>query len=64
LTYTKNAGVFAGATVKAGYLTRSDEDNADLYNTLYTMPELLYSNWVKAPAEVQPLMDLVQSIAP
>jgi lipid-binding SYLF domain-containing protein len=64
LTYTKNAGVFAGATVKAGYLTRSDDDNASLYNTLYTMPELLYSNWVKAPAEVQPLMDLVQSIAP
>jgi hypothetical protein len=56
--------VFAGATVKAGYLTRSDDDNAALYNTLYTMPELLYSNWVKAPAEVQPLMDLVQSIAP
>jgi lipid-binding SYLF domain-containing protein len=64
LVYTKTAGLYAGATLKAGYVTRNDDDNYTLYNTNYTLPELLYSDWVKAPAEVKPLMNLVQSIAP
>ena len=64
LVYSKTAGVFAGATVKAGYIARNDDDNAILYNTRYTLPELLYSNWVQPPAEVQPLMNLVQSLSP
>jgi lipid-binding SYLF domain-containing protein len=64
LVYTKSAGLFAGATVKAGHLSRSDAANSLLYNTKYTMPELLYGDWVAAPKEVQPLMELVQRIAP
>lgn len=64
LLYTKSAGVFAGATVKAGHLSRNDKGNFLLYNTKYTMPELLYSDWVQPPAEVQPLMALVQRLAP
>ena len=64
LVYTKVAGLYAGATVKAGHLSRNDRDNALLYNTRYTMPELLYSDWVTPPAEVQPLMALVQKLAP
>jgi lipid-binding SYLF domain-containing protein len=64
LVYTKSAGLFAGATVKAGYISRNDDANRILYNTQYTMPELLYSDWVTAPEEVRPLMDLVQKIAP
>lgn len=64
LVYTKSAGLYAGATVKAGHLSRNDKANFQLYNTNYTMPELLYSNWVKPPAEVQPLMALVQRLAP
>ena len=63
LVYTKVAGLYAGATVKAGHLSRNDRDNALLYNTRYTMPELLYSDWVTPPAEVQPLMALVQRLA-
>lgn len=62
--YTKTAGLFAGATVKAGYIARNDDDNFVLYNTVYTLPELLYSDWVTPPPEVRPLMNLVQSIAP
>lgn len=62
LVYTKSKGLFAGATVKAGYLTRNDDANFKLYNTQYTMPELLYSNWVQPIPEVQPLMHLVQSL--
>jgi len=64
LVYTKNAGLYAGATVKAGHLARNDSANSALYNTRYTMPELLYSDWVQPPAEVQPLMALMQKLAP
>ncbi len=64
LVYTKVAGLYAGATIKAGHLSRNDSDNALLYNTRYTMPELLYSDWVTPPTEVQPLMTLVQRLAP
>jgi lipid-binding SYLF domain-containing protein len=64
LVYTRNAGLYAGATVKAGHLSRNDSANCQLYNTRYTMPELLYSDWVQPPKEVQPLMELVQRIAP
>ena len=64
LAYTKTVGLFAGATVKAGHISRNDKANFDLYNTRYTMPELLYSDWVQPPKEVQPLMAFVQQLAP
>jgi SH3 domain-containing YSC84-like protein 1 len=64
LVYTKKAGFYAGATLKAGYLSRNDDANHILYNTTYAMPELLYSDWVTPPLEVQPLMNLVQRLAP
>jgi lipid-binding SYLF domain-containing protein len=64
LVYTRSAGVFAGATIKAGYISRNDEANFALYHTQYTLPELLYSDWVAPVAEVQPLIDFVQKIAP
>ena len=64
LVYTKSAGLYAGATVKAGHLSRNDSANCMLYGTKYTMPELLYSDWVQPVAEVVPLMQLVQKLAP
>jgi lipid-binding SYLF domain-containing protein len=64
LAYTKSVGLFAGATVKAGHISRNDKANFSLYNTRYAMPELLYSDWVQPPAEVQPLMAMVQRLAP
>ena len=64
LVYTKAAGLYAGATVKAGWLQRNDAINFVLYKTSYTMPELLYSNWVNPIPEVVPLMSYVQRIAP
>jgi SH3 domain-containing YSC84-like protein 1 len=64
LVYTKSVGLFAGATVKAGHVQRNDVANFTLYNTSYTMPELLYSDWVTPPSEVQPLMAFVQQLAP
>jgi len=64
LAYTKTVGLYAGATIKAGHISRNDEANFVLYNTRYTMPELLYSDWVQPPPEVQPLMAFVQKLAP
>ena len=64
LAYTKSVGLYAGATVKAGHISRNDQANFTLYNTRYTMPELLYSDWVQPPPEVQPLMKLMQKLAP
>ena len=64
LVYSKSTGLYAGATVKAGHLSRDDKANFLLYNTKYTMPELLYSDWVQPPTEVQPLMNLLQRLAP
>jgi VCBS repeat-containing protein len=64
LVYTKSAGLYAGATVKAGRVQRNDIANFTLYNTSYTMPELLYSDWVTPPTEVQPLMSFVEQLSP
>jgi lipid-binding SYLF domain-containing protein len=64
LVYAKTKGLYAGATVKTGWLERSDPPNFELYNTSYTMPELLYSDWVQPVPEVVPLMDFVKQIAP
>lgn len=64
LVYTKAMGLYAGATVKAGYLAKNDIANRFFYNTTYTLPEILYSDWVTPPPEVQPLMDYVQQLSP
>lgn len=64
LVYTRSAGLFAGATIKAGHVERNDIANFTLYNTSYTMPELLYSDWVTPPSDVQPLMSYIQQLAP
>ena len=62
LVYQKSTGLYAGATVKAGHLSRNDAANFLLYNTRYTLPELLYGDWVQPAQEVQPLMALVQKL--
>lgn len=64
LAYTKSVGLYAGATVKAGHISRNDKANFELYSTKYTMPELLYSDWVQPVKEVQPIMELMQKLAP
>jgi lipid-binding SYLF domain-containing protein len=64
LVYSRSVGLYAGATVKAGHVQRNDPANFTLYNTTNTMPELLYSDWVTPPSEVQPLISYVQQLAP
>jgi len=62
LVYTKTAGLYAGATIKAGYLTRDDDANHTFYRTNYSLPELLYGNFVTPPDEVKPLMAYVNKL--
>ena len=64
LVYAHSKGLFAGATVKVGTLTRNDEANFTLYNTTSTLPELLYGEWITPPDEVRPIMNLVSRVAP
>lgn len=64
LAYTRNVGLFAGATVKTGHIHRDDQINHALYNTRYAMPELLYGDFVPPVNEVLPLMQYVQKLAP
>ncbi len=64
LVYSRSVGLYAGATIKAGRVERNDVANFTLYNTSNTMPELLYSDWVSPPTEVQPLIAYVQQLAP
>lgn len=64
LVYSKKKGLYAGATIKTGWLQRNDKSNFLLYHTTYTMPELLYSDWVEPVDDVKPLMAYVKSIAP
>ncbi len=62
LVYTKSKGLYAGATIKAGFITRNDDANRRFYKTAFTMPELLYGNFVTPPAEVVPLKQFVEQI--
>ncbi|HTJ78390.1 MAG TPA: lipid-binding SYLF domain-containing protein [Rariglobus sp.] len=64
LVYSKKKGLYAGATVKTGFLTRSDAINRAYYGVPYDLPELLYGNFVQPTADVKPLMDYVTQLSP
>ncbi len=63
LVYRKDRGAYLGANLKAGWLTRNDEANRSLYFTDYTLPEILYSDWVEEAAEVRPLRGYMRQLA-
>jgi lipid-binding SYLF domain-containing protein len=62
--YSNEKGLFAGATVKTGYITRTDAINRAYYEVDYDLPELLYGNFVKPPFDVRPLMEFVTQLSP
>jgi lipid-binding SYLF domain-containing protein len=64
LVYTKARGLLAGATIKTGFLAADNDANRLLYSTNFTMPEILDSDWINPPEEVQPLLSYIRSIAP
>jgi lipid-binding SYLF domain-containing protein len=57
--YSNVEGLYAGATVKTGYLSPNQKANELFYNATHRMPELLYSDWVQPPQEARFLMDYV-----
>ncbi len=57
--YSNVEGLYAGATVKTGYLSPNQKANELFYNATHRMPELLYSDWVTPPQEAHFLMDYV-----
>ena len=64
LVYSKNKGLYAGATVKTGFIGRSDDINRAYYAVPYDLPELLYGDFVSpVPAEVKPLMAYVTELS-
>jgi SH3 domain-containing YSC84-like protein 1 len=65
LVYTNQKGVYAGATVKSGYITRSDAVNRAFYALDYDLPELLYGDYVNPiPGYVRPIMEYVTQLSP
>lgn len=65
LVYSNQKGLFAGATVKSGYIIRSDAINRAFYALDYDLPELLYGNFVNPiPGYVRPLVDYVTQLSP
>lgn len=61
--YRKSAGLFAGTKLKTGWLAGDNNSNRVYYQTQRTMPELLFSDWIKPPKEAEELMTVVQQLA-
>tara|TARA_R110002111_G_scaffold11001_2_gene34604 strand:+ start:217 stop:897 length:681 start_codon:yes stop_codon:yes gene_type:complete len=63
LIYTTDRGAYLGASLKAGWLSRNDDANRVLYHTTYTLPEILYSDWVEEVPEVSYLRNYMRKLA-
>ena len=61
LVYTSASGLFAGATVKGGWVSVDEKANKAFYNTNYSSPEVLLSTWLRVPPPAQPLMARLRS---
>jgi SH3 domain-containing YSC84-like protein 1 len=57
--YHSVEGLYAGATIKTGFLSPNQRANELFYNNSNRMPELLYSDWVTPPPEARFIMDYV-----
>ena len=62
LVYTKKKGLFAGATVKTGWLSANNKGNRAFYETRYSLPEILLGDWVPSQPEVEPLRQYIAQI--
>lgn len=61
--FTKKRGLYAGANIKTGWVSRDDETNFEFYQTDRTLPELLYARpRTPVTAEIAPLVDYVAQI--
>ncbi len=64
LAYSTAQGLFAGATIKGGWIAQDKKANRLFYNTHHDTPEILLSNWFKLPREAQPLINRLKAYGP
>ena len=62
LVYAKKKGLFAGATVKAGWLAANNAGNRFFYKTRYSLPEIIQGDWVPSQPEAEPLRQFIAQI--
>ena len=62
LIYNKKKGLFAGATLKGGWLAANNRGNRSYYETRYSLPEILMGDWVPEQPEVRYLREFVTQI--
>jgi len=62
LVYTKKKGLYAGATVKTGWIAANNQGNRAYYETRYSLPEILLGDWVPSQPEVEPLRNFIAQI--
>lgn len=56
LVYTSRKGLFAGVSVKAGWVSPNNKATKSFYNTNYNMPEIVLSDWFELPPEANALL--------
>ena len=57
LVYTTTKGLFAGVAVKAGWVKPDNIATKQFYNTPYSAPEIVLSDWFDIPREAQALIN-------
>lgn len=62
LVYSKNKGLFAGVSVRGGWLQANNNGIRSFYQTRYTLPELLQGDWIANQPETDHLVRFVTEI--
>lgn len=61
LIYSTYGGVFAGASIKTGWLVPFDRANREFYHTPHGTPEIAMSTWFKTPPEAESLLARIRA---
>ncbi len=56
LVYSNKKGLYAGVSVKAGWVSPDNKATQAFYNTDYNMPEIVLSDWFELPVEANALL--------
>ncbi|MGY8696499.1 MAG: YSC84-related protein, partial [Verrucomicrobiia bacterium] len=59
--YTTTKGLFAGVSVKAGWVKPDNVATKAFYNTQYNAPEIVSSDWFERPIEAQSLINRLRN---
>lgn len=56
LVYSNKKGLYAGVSLKAGWVSPNNKATKFFYNTDYNMPEIVLSDWFELPVEANALL--------